>query len=68
MPEVEEVYQKAKYHKILLVWNNAKAMFGHDRDILLRCKEDVGKLQLVHYVNAESLQSLYWESLKLMGP
>lgn len=42
--EVEEVYQKANYHKILQVWKNTRAIFGHDRDILLKCKEDVGKL------------------------
>lgn len=26
---------------------------------MLRCREDVGKLQLVHYVHAESLESVY---------
>lgn len=54
MPEVEEVYQKANYHKILQVWKTTKAICGHERDILLRCKENVGKLQLVHYVHAET--------------
>lgn len=53
MPEMEEVYQKANYHKIFQVRRNTKAMFSHDRDILLGCK-DVGKLQLVHYVHAET--------------
>lgn len=47
--------------KILQAWNSTKARFGHDRDILLRCREvseDVDKLQLVHYVHAESLDSV----------
>lgn len=52
MPEVEEVYQKVNNCKILQVWKNTKAVFGHDRDILFRCKEDV--VQLVHFVHAET--------------
>lgn len=59
MPEVEYVYEKATYHKILQAWNGTKTRFGHDRDILLRCREDAGKLQLVPYVHAESLEFVH---------
>lgn len=47
MPEMEYVYQKATYHKILQAWNSTKFRLGHSRDILLSCREvseDVGKL------------------------
>lgn len=70
MPEVEEVYQKVNNCKILQVWKNTKAVFGHDRYILFRCKEDV--VQLVHFVHAETgmpqVSVCFWGSFKLMGP
>lgn len=59
MPELKYIYKKATYDKILQASNGKKGSFGQDTDILLRQREDVGKLQLVHYVHAERLESVY---------